>query len=229
MNKALKRICVDISELEKDNIENVYYRPDEDDIYKGYALIFGCEDTPYAHGAYMFQFQFTDKYPFVPPKVKFITFDGYTRFNPNLYRDGKVCLSILNTWTGEKWSSCQSIRTVLLNLQMVLNEKPILNEPGISSDNIDFIQAYNDVVKYKNIETAILKYLDIAELPPYFQQFHPIITSHFLEHYDSIFDTCLKEKSKRTSTIGIYSMHSFFMNYTKLCDLLQNQRSLISE
>jgi len=29
------------------------------------------------------------------------------RFNPNLYNDGKVCLSVLNTWHGrpeEKWN-----------------------------------------------------------------------------------------------------------------------------
>ena len=30
------------------------------------------------------------------------------RFNPNLYNDGKVCLSVLNTWHGrpeEKWNA----------------------------------------------------------------------------------------------------------------------------
>ena len=54
-----------------------------------------------------------------------------TRFNPNFYRNGKVCLSILNTWEGEKWSSCQSIRSILITLQMTMNETPLLNEPGI--------------------------------------------------------------------------------------------------
>ena len=30
------------------------------------------------------------------------------RFNPNLYNDGKVCLSLLGTWegaAGEKWNA----------------------------------------------------------------------------------------------------------------------------
>ncbi|VDQ10554.1 unnamed protein product [Trichobilharzia regenti] len=41
------------------------------------------------------------------------------RFNPNLYEDGKVCLSILNTWHGsaeERWnpetSSLLQVRVV---------------------------------------------------------------------------------------------------------------------
>ena len=36
------------------------------------------------------------------------TGNGTVRFNPNLYSDGKVCLSLLGTWEGaqgEKWSA----------------------------------------------------------------------------------------------------------------------------
>lgn len=42
------------------------------------------------------------------------------RFNPNLYNDGKVCLSVLNTWHGrpeEKWNAhTSSFLQVLLAL-----------------------------------------------------------------------------------------------------------------
>ena len=40
-------------------------------------------------GAYMFEFTYPTEYPFVPPKVTYLTNDGKTRFNPNLYRNGK--------------------------------------------------------------------------------------------------------------------------------------------
>ena len=43
------------------------------------------------------------EYPFKPPKVTYKTNDGFTRFNPNLYKNGKVCISLLNTWQGEQW------------------------------------------------------------------------------------------------------------------------------
>ena len=34
-------------------------------------------------------------------KLTYLTNDGNTRFHPNLYRNGKVCLSVLNTWRGK--------------------------------------------------------------------------------------------------------------------------------
>ena len=68
-------------------------------------------DTPYTGGVYEFDILFPVKapgYPSVPPKVKFRTTGaGSVRFNPNLYNDGKVCLSLLGTWDGapgEQWS-----------------------------------------------------------------------------------------------------------------------------
>ena len=55
--------------------------------------------------------------------------------NPNLYEEGKVCLSLLNTWTGrgnEVWDpKSSSILQVLVSLQgLVLNSKPYFNEAG---------------------------------------------------------------------------------------------------
>lgn len=60
---------------------------------------------------------------------------GGLRVNPNLYVDGKVCLSLLNTWTGkgnEVWDpSTSSVLQVLVSLQgLVLNAKPYFNEAG---------------------------------------------------------------------------------------------------
>ena len=46
----------------------------------------------------------------------------------NLYKNGKVCISLLNTWQGEQWSSCQNISTILLNLVALLNNTPLLND-----------------------------------------------------------------------------------------------------
>jgi len=56
--------------------------------------------------------QFPEDYPSSAPHIVFLTTNGgKTRFNPNLYSDGKVCLSILGTWrgeSGEQWSSVQN-------------------------------------------------------------------------------------------------------------------------
>lgn len=60
---------------------------------------------------------------------------GGLRLNPNLYKNGKVCLSLLNTWTGkgnEVWNPLSSnVLQLLVSIQgLVLNDNPYFNEPG---------------------------------------------------------------------------------------------------
>jgi ubiquitin-protein ligase len=132
----------------------IYYRINEDNIMKGTAMLVGKEDTPYVGGFYFFDVEFPSDYPHAPMKVKSLTQDGKTRFNPNLYTCGKVCVSILNTWSGEKWSSCQTINSILLTLCTLLNNEPLLNEPGQNNNKSDFIP-YHKSIQYTNINYAI--------------------------------------------------------------------------
>lgn len=72
-------------------------------------MIFGASDTPYAHGAFIYDLYFPDEYPNCSPKCNLMTTGGgQIRFNPNLYNCGKVCLSLLGTWRGvnsvENWN-----------------------------------------------------------------------------------------------------------------------------
>lgn len=61
-----------------------------------HALIVGPADTPYEGGLFYFIMKCPTDYPIHPPKVKLLTTNGgKVRFNPNLYENGKVCLSIL--------------------------------------------------------------------------------------------------------------------------------------
>lgn len=60
------------------------------------ALIIGPPDTPYEFGFFEFAVKFTREYPTKAPAVNAITTNGgRTRFNPNIYAGGRVCLSIL--------------------------------------------------------------------------------------------------------------------------------------
>lgn len=217
--KSVKRIMIDCKEIMNEPIENIYYRHDEDNVYKGYALIIGPKDTPYENGFYFFEFTFPESYPFNPPKVKFHTYDGFTRFNPNLYINGNVCLSILNTWEGEKWSSCQSIRSILLTLSTVLNETPLLNEPGISIHHKDF-DSYNELLVYKNVEITMLKYLEKTNLHYQFRDFYPMMVKHFLSNIDRI-----KSKLQRPSKhieMSIYSNIYCQLDYSHLNHLVDS-------
>ena len=225
MNNSLKRIILDIKDISKDPIPNIYYIPDEQNIQNGHALIIGPENTPYEYGFYFFKFTFKDSYPFSPPKVIYLSNDGITRFNPNYYRTGKVCLSILNTWQGEKWSSCQSLRTVLLTLQMTMNDSPLLNEPGVEEhSHSNCIQTYHNIIQYKNFDFIICNYLEkIGEHNEEFEMFNDSILEKYAENKDKILEKINqiiqdeKRENKGIYNISIYNMKISF-DYDKLLE-----------
>ena len=166
-NNTIKRIASDVKYILNNDrslsLENIYYKHDEENILKGYALIIGQKNTPYAYGYYFFEFNFPDNYPFSPPVVRYLTNDGITRFNPNLYTNGKVCLSVLNTWSGESWTACQTISSILLTLSSILCDNPLLNEPGVQENNNDAINKYNYLITYKNVEFSICKIINYMQ------------------------------------------------------------------
>ena len=184
---TITRLIKDIRQLKKEPLhdQGVYYKHDEDDLLKGYALIIGPADTPYENGFYLFELLYPTDYPFTPPKLNFLTQDGITRFNPNLYRSGKVCLSLLNTWRGEQWTSCQTISSILLTLVTVFNDSPLLNEPGVTKTHPDF-NNYNDIITFKNFDTAIYNTIHNINENSINKLFHEEIIENYQKNYDTI-------------------------------------------
>jgi len=196
-SQSVQRLAKDVKYIKNNPLTNIYYKHDEENILFGYALIIGKEGTPYEYGYYLFKFEFPENYPFQPPNVKFLTNDGVIRFNPNLYTNGLICLSILNTWKGDGWTSCQTIHSILLVLSSILNEKPLLNEPGVCEYNIN-IEMYNTLIFYKNIEFAILKQfeiiMDFIEKENILYKFKLEIYDNFIKNKLKIYDNIKKIK-----------------------------------
>jgi len=225
MNEAFKRIIIDIKDIQKSPIENIYYFPDEDNILNGFALIIGPPGTPYEYGNFLFEFSFPKTYPYKPPKVIYKSNDGTTRFNPNLYRSGKVCLSILNTWSGDQWSACQTIRSVLLTLQTTLNEMPLLNEPGVDEKlHIASILRYNKMVHFKSLEFTILYYMKNNDKIPIQEQ---NIIDAIKEQYNKNKHEILKSTLAFTSGLETETLHTqmydmkMILNYKNLYDKMK--------
>jgi ubiquitin-conjugating enzyme E2 Z len=197
--ETISRLVKDVKELIKNPLEShgIYYKHDDEDLLKGKALIIGPAGTPYENGFYLFEIKYPVNYPFSPPKLIYRTNDGVTRFNPNLYKCGKVCLSVLNTWRGEQWSACQTISSVLLVLCTVLNDTPFLNEPGVTKTHIDY-DNYNFILKFKNIEVAIINMLTNEDIALLFSEFIPVMKKHFLTNFDKINTIVDKEIEQQT-------------------------------
>lgn len=64
------------------------------------ALVKGPTRTPYEDGLYLFDIQLPNIYPAVPPLFRYLS-QCSGRLNPNLYDNGKVCVSLLGTWIGK--------------------------------------------------------------------------------------------------------------------------------
>merc|ERR1719440_1352517 len=109
-------------------------------------MIVGPDGTPYENGFYFFEVTYPNDYPTHPPHVDFLTGDGRCRFNPNLYVDGKVCLSILGTWHGPSWTPALSLRQVLISIQSLFCSHPIQNEPGYETEAGQQDKEYTEII-----------------------------------------------------------------------------------
>ncbi|GLT79260.1 hypothetical protein SLA2020_507540 [Shorea laevis] len=112
--------------------DSIFVRVYENRIDLMRVAIVGAAGTPYHDGLFFFDIASPSDYPTRPPMIHYYSFRF--QINPNLYKNGHVCLRLLNTWNGkypcERWNRNKSnVLQVLLSLQaLFLNEKPFFNE-----------------------------------------------------------------------------------------------------
>ena len=184
--RSIKRIQNDIKLYFKSDLNDhgIYVHFNDKNIFNAKALIIGPDETPYKNGYYFFDINYTDKYPQEPPKVLLCTLNKRTRFNPNLYTGGKVCLSILGTWSGPGWTPCLSTCEVLLSIQSLMNKNPIVNEPGyenLTIENSPEARKYIKLIEFHNHLIAVIQMID--NIPHGFECFKQLIESKFCELY----------------------------------------------
>uniref|UniRef100_A0A673JGH6 (E3-independent) E2 ubiquitin-conjugating enzyme n=1 Tax=Sinocyclocheilus rhinocerous TaxID=307959 RepID=A0A673JGH6_9TELE len=125
------------------------------------ALIKGPNRTPYEDGLFLFDIQLPNIYPAVPPLFRYLS-QCSGRLNPNLYDNGKVCVSLLGTWIGkgtERWTSKSSLLQVLISIQgLILVNEPYYNEAGFDSDRglqegYENSRCYNEMALIKMVQS----------------------------------------------------------------------------
>jgi len=109
---------------------------------------------PYENCLFFFDITFPKKYPIYSPSVIFQC--PYTiRCHPNLYMQGKVCLSILGTWSGPPWTPMMTLNTIAQTILSILDDEPLRNEPGYVNAQIKQIQPYTDYVQYVCLKESV--------------------------------------------------------------------------
>ncbi|CAM9178435.1 unnamed protein product [Ectocarpus sp. 4 AP-2014] len=190
--ECIRRVRNDIRSAMRDPIPGLFVYPDEDLVTVVHALVTGPFDTPYEGGFFYFVLHCPDDYPHSPPRVRLMTTGGGTvRFNPNLYANGKVCLSILGTWNGPRWTPVHSISSVLLSIQSLMNEKPYHNEPGFeAASNPQDVRDYSDCITHETLRVAVCAMVDDSSLsnsmPACFQALTRDLFLSFVPRYELV-------------------------------------------
>lgn len=188
----VKKVQQEWNILEKNLPETIYVRVFEERMDLMRTAIVGASGTPYHDGLFFFDIRFPPEYPSEPPAVHYNS--GGLRLNPNLYESGKVCLSLLNTWSGtatEVWNpGASTILQVLLSLQaLVLNEKPYFNEAGYDQQKGRAEGEKNSVSYNENAFLVTCKsILYLLRKPP--KHFEALVEEHFRQRSKHILMAC---------------------------------------
>jgi ubiquitin-protein ligase len=207
MKSALKRIMnIDMKRILSSDLNSngIFIEFDETDILKAKALIIGPKDTIYDNAYLFFTIEFPKNYPFSPPILTYKS-QNKVRIHPNIYVNGKVCLSILGTWSGPSWTHTMDITTVLLTIQSLLDNNPLANEPGyekISGNNLIY-ENYNKIIRYNTINSLIVDRINTEFVD--FDIFKNTMIEYFKKNNLYINDTIeINKNIKENIKIGIY-------------------------
>ncbi|XP_074652438.1 ubiquitin-conjugating enzyme E2 Z-like [Tubulanus polymorphus] len=193
--QCILRIKRDIMSIYNEPPPGMCIVPQKEDITMVHALITGPFDTPYEGGFFYFIIRCPPDYPIRAPRVRLVTTgDGQVRFNPNLYKNGKVCLSILGTWSGPAWSPAQSLSSVLISIQSLLNEKPYHNEPGFEQERRSGdAKRYNDIICHETLRVGVCDMLEGRVSCP--KGLREVMEKSFPAYYE-YYSSCCHKNSK---------------------------------
>ena len=121
---AMKRLQKELKQQISE--PNYYYsiNVNEKNFLKWEVLLLGPSDTIFEGGIFKCQLEFPKEYPNKPPVFKFID----NIYHPNIYPDGKVCISILHEGEdiygyehiSERWNPSHSVNSILMSVLSML-------------------------------------------------------------------------------------------------------------
>ena len=156
-------------------------------------LVTGPANTPYANGLYIFDLTVPPLFPKDPPSFLIVNTGG-DRCNPNLYAEGKVCLSILGTHHGtgsERWNPEKStFYQILIAVQtQILVAEPYFNEPGWDTNRgtpqaTEKSKEYNKNVVFMTLKNNLLDMFKHGNIN--YPEFKDVIKKHIVYYKEDI-------------------------------------------
>lgn len=140
MASPSKRLAAEYANMKKTPNPHYEAHPEEANIQHWTFTIKGPEGTYYENKTYTGTLHFPDNYPFEPPTMKFTKIP----FHPNVYADGKVCISILHRGNDEtgyesqsiRWSPVQNIGSILMSVLSLLSDPNPDSAANLDASNL---------------------------------------------------------------------------------------------
>eukprot|EP00922_Rhytidocystis_sp_ex-Travisia-forbesii_P032799 GHVS01048804.1.p3 GENE.GHVS01048804.1~~GHVS01048804.1.p3 ORF type:complete len:167 (+),score=28.62 GHVS01048804.1:112-612(+) len=132
---------------------------DDSDLFKWRVCFEGPPDTLYEGGIFNATLTFPEDFPNSPPEMKF----DQDMWHPNVYPDGRVCISILHApgtdrfneqeKAEERWRPILGVESILVSVISMLGE-PNLDSPA----NVDAGKQFKDnLAEYKKKVRALTR------------------------------------------------------------------------
>jgi len=127
--QSLKRLNHEYKQYLLDVPSSYSIEIDPNNFFIWKILLFGPLETIFEGGIFECQLKFPNDYPNSPPEFIFIT----KLFHPNIYPNGKMCISILNQGNNvnddftllyehisERWNPSHNVNSILLSILTII-------------------------------------------------------------------------------------------------------------
>ncbi|CAN3373042.1 hypothetical protein DIURU_005334 [Diutina rugosa] len=161
----LQRQFKDLTDPKK-GIPSFHIELDDDNIFLWNIGIMVLNKESMYHGGYFKgQMRFPTDFPFSPPTFRFTP----AIYHPNIYRDGRLCISILHQGgdptsdepDSETWTPAQTVESVLISIISLL-EDPNVSSPANIDASVE-LRKNPDAYKKKVLQEVERSKQDIPE------------------------------------------------------------------
>ncbi|KAH7960820.1 hypothetical protein HPB49_023592 [Dermacentor silvarum] len=208
--QCLERVKRDLADFHADPPPGVFMAPDEKDITTIHAVVVGAAGTSYEGGFFHLLIKCTKEYPMSPPNVRFMTTDGgRVQFNPHIWPNGHICLSLLGTMVGQPWTPAHSLSSVAVSIQSMLDD------------------SVGNAMRYETLRVAVCNTIEscIADDCPFPPSLRDQLLASFTDNYGKYEEAAKAELAKNQG--GVLSWIGFENKYETLLARLQNLRKKV--
>eukprot|EP01129_Flabellula_baltica_P011164 TRINITY_DN4831_c0_g1_i1.p1 TRINITY_DN4831_c0_g1~~TRINITY_DN4831_c0_g1_i1.p1 ORF type:complete len:176 (-),score=34.50 TRINITY_DN4831_c0_g1_i1:205-732(-) len=163
MSSVVKLLQNSFREIQNNPVEGILCVPNMKNFLEWTIYIEGPRDSIFEGGIFEMLMEFPSDYPMSPPALKFVS----EFYHPNVYPDGKVCISILHApgsdqfneleLPGERWMPTQTVPSIMLSVMSMLCD-PNFSSPA----NVDAsVEWRNDYEMYSMRIASIVDYTKI--------------------------------------------------------------------